>query len=134
MRINKGNISLSFLIIGTWLVTIWRISINRSSFYLTDYLAEGESRNSLSEEQWTIVRKIVKGVRMLSPLFLKNRKCLMEALLVKESLKKRVIVTQFHLGAKKDSNNVSPHAWVSIGDQTIIGGPLKGYDEFFRIH
>ncbi len=83
-------------------------------------------------EKWKIVKKVVKGVIRISPLFAKKRKCLMEALIVYKTLSKFGIQPCFKLGAKKHKNLLETHAWVEINGKTVVGGAVSGYGELIK--
>ena len=88
----------------------------------------------IPNEKRKVVKKVVKGVNMISPLFVKRRKCLIEALIAYKTLSKFGLTPNFRLGAKKDNNRLITHAWVDIYGTTIIGGPVSGYRELIRTH
>lgn len=104
------------------------------STYLSRVTLEEQSHNTLSPDEWKIVKKTVKGVRKISPLFMKKRRCLMEALVVFNTLNKLGISSVINLGAKKEDKQLSAHAWVSVNGKIVIGGPVRGYEELIKTH
>ena len=134
MKLTKVNLHLFLKIILNWSKTVLRIVFMQPSNYIESITSKNHSTEQLSPEEWIRVRKVVKGVRKISPLFLKKRKCLMQALIVFQTLKKLGIASDFRLGVKKEQDQFSTHAWVEIKDRTIIGGPVSGYTELIRTH
>jgi hypothetical protein len=132
MKINPENIGILFRILSAWVSSVYRIKTYRSLEYIKTS-GQGPGRpDPLTEREWTMIRKAVKGIRYLSPLFLKRRRCLMEALILNRYLYRMGVDSRLHLGARKENGNVSTHAWVSVGYRTLIGGPVTGYEELVR--
>ena len=114
--------------------SIYRVTILHPSSYLLRITSEEVVENSITIKKRKIVKKVIKGVNMISPLFAKRRKCLIEALIAYKTLIKFGLTPSFRLGAKKEDNKLITHAWVDINGTTIIGGPISGYTELIRTH
>ena len=56
----------------------------------------------------------------------------MEALVVFHTLKWFGISPVLKLGTKKGNNLRSAHAWVTVNEVIVIGGPVAGYEELIR--
>lgn len=134
MKLSAQNIHIAFLIAYFWSVSSIRITFLRPSSYLPEIVLNNKAQHILSEKEWIIVRKTVKGVRRISPLFVKRRKCLMEAIIVFKTLKRLGIVSLFRVGASNKEKTLSTHAWVSVEDIIVIGGSVNGYEELIRTH
>jgi hypothetical protein len=133
MKLNAENLRIAQLILHSWAGAYYLIKFSKPQEYLANGSFEEQGHQTLSVEDWTRVRKTVKGTRFISPLFRKKRKCLMEALIVSRGLAKNGIVTRLHIGARKEDQALSTHAWVTLEDKVLIGGPVEGYQELFRI-
>ena len=133
MKITRENIRLTGLLISAWITAIIRISFSQPNTYLEDILTSHPGKERvLSDPEWRIVKKTVKGTKKISVLFRKDRKCLVESMIVQHSLKKFGIPNVFKLGARAEEKKISTHAWIEIEDKTVIGGPVKGYNDFIR--
>lgn len=132
MRLSRENSYIGLLISYYWIVSIIQVTFRQSSSYLPEIIFEYPPQHPLSKKEWIFVRKTVKGVRKISPLFAKRRKCLMEALIAYKALKKLGIVSFFHIGASNKESTLSTHAWLSVEDRIVIGGPENGYKELVR--
>ena len=134
MRLNSENRHIGFLIAYFWSVSIIRVTFLQPSSYLPEIILDNKAQQPLSEKEWILVRKTVKGVRRISPLFAKKRKCLMEAIIVYKTLHKLGIVSLFRVGASNKEKRLSTHAWVSVENKNVIGGSVNGYEELVRTH
>ena len=81
MRLSSENLRIVFLIFRFWMESFFRVTVLHPSSYLLKITSERETENSMTIEKRKIVKKVVKGVNMISPLFVKRRKCLTEALI-----------------------------------------------------
>ena len=132
MKLNPENIGISFRIMAAWINSVYLIKTSNSLEYIRT-IGQGHSRTDrLTEEEWTGIRKAVKGISYLSPLFTKQRRCLMEALILNRYLYRKGINSRFHLGARKENGKMTTHAWVSVEERILIGGPVTGYEEMVR--
>ena len=134
MKLNSQNLRIVVLILRFWMESFFRVTILHPSSYLLKITSEKEVENSMPIEKKKIIKKVVKGVNMISPLFAKRRKCLIEALITYKTLSKLGLAPSFRLGVKKDNNRLITHAWIDINGNTIIGGPVSGYRQLFRTH
>ena len=134
MRLSSVNIRITFLILRFWVESIFRVTILHPSSYLLKITSERELENSITIEQRKVIKKVVKAINYINPLFAKRRKCLIEALITYKTLLKFGLTPSFRLGAKKDNSRLITHAWVDINSTTIIGGPVTGYRELIRTH
>ena len=100
--------------------------------YLQSMMHEKSQLRQLSEQQLVLSKKIVKGTLRISPLFRSSRKCLIESLIVYQVLRKYQIPAKFQVGAKRSNDKITTHAWIEIGDQVIIGGPVEDYQKLIR--
>jgi len=132
MKLSKDNLRIASSILRNWVYYIFRITLSRPASYLPEIVNKKAHPQTLTPAEWIKLRKIVKGVRKLSPLFAKKRKCLMEALIAYKSLRMEGIQASFHIGAKKDKQTVSAHAWVSAEGRIIIGGSEGEFEELVR--
>ena len=134
MKLSAENSYIAFLIAYFWLLSIIRVTFRRPSSYLPEIILDNKKQHPLSQKEWILVGKTVKGVRKMSRLFAKRRKCLMEAIIVYETLKRLGIVSLFRVGASNKEKTLTTHAWVSVEDKIVIGGPVKRYEELVRTH
>lgn len=133
MNLTLENSRLILLIIQCWTNSILKVVFLKPSSYIPSITSNDVPKKSLGPEDWLRIKKIVKGVQRISPLLLKKRKCLMEALIVYNALKKRGISSSIKLGAFTTKDSIKTHAWVSVGNITILGGPTSEYKELVRI-
>lgn len=134
MKINRQNLRILLLIMESWFVSMIRILFLKPAAYIARMQSSGNPLNEISENELVPVRKIVKGVRQLSPVIAGKRKCLVEAFIVHRTLIKLDIPAEIRLGTRKGEDGLSAHAWVTVGGRTVIGGPVKGYEELIRTH
>lgn len=134
MKISIENLRISILIFRYWMLSAIRLVFYHPSTYLTRVIDGTKSIQSLSRDEWKKVRKIVKGIHKISPLLSKKRKCLMEALITYHCTRKSGISAVLHIGAMKENDTIITHAWVTVDNETVIGGPLNGYRELIRTH
>ena len=132
MRLNPENIRITHLILQFWVGSIFRVVISHPSGYLIRITSVIVAEDPVTDGDRKIIQKVVKGVKKLSPLFSKKRRCLMEALVVYNTLIKFGITPQIRLGAKREKHQLVTHAWVDVNGRIIIGGPISGYEELIR--
>lgn len=51
-----------------------------------------------------------------------DRKCLPRALAAHAMLRRRGIASRLCLGVARSGDDIAAHAWIEVGEQTIIGG------------
>ena len=134
MRLNRQNLFLLYLILISWSRVFIRIHFRKPVRYLTVSKSDTSTSGNISEKEWAILRKVVRGTRRIRFLFHKSRRCLVESLIVQEVLKHFGIQSELHFGARKDQNTVQTHAWVTLGGKTVVGGPVGNYRKLIRIH
>lgn len=132
MKFTLENTWYASLVIQFWIKNMIRVLFLKPAAYFKDIISQESTNNSLQTVDWNKVKKVVKGVQWISPAFAKKRKCLMEALVVYGTLKKVGISSTIRLGAKTTNDSIKTHAWVTIGNNTIIGGPIGNYKELIK--
>lgn len=133
MKLNPENIEIAYYISTSWIKNIVRIQRSKSSIYFSRVSDTNTSSYFPTSAEWIKIKKVVKGVHIISSAFKKKRKCLMEALIAYDTLERIGISTTIKVGAKIDNNTIDTHAWLSIGESIIIGGPRSDYNELIRI-
>ena len=134
MKLTRDNFRIISAVITSWMKSSFYVVFSKPSVYLSPIIHRIPSQQELSKQNRIMVRKIVRGTRKLSPLFRKSRRCLMEALIVHDSLRKFHIESAFKIGTVKSERGLEAHAWIEIEGATVIGGAIKGYSELSKIH
>lgn len=134
MRLSFENIRIALLIGESWVKNSIAVTFSNSALKISIEDSRNIDQQTLQPEELIRVKKVVKGIQRLSPFFVKRRKCLMEALIVFSTLKRIGVFSKIRIGARAIDKSVKAHAWVTIGQDVIIGGPVKGFEELIRIH
>jgi len=73
---------------------------------------------------------LANSIRRISGIVPWESKCLVQAVVAKILLKKRGIESTLYLGVRKsgDNSSLEAHAWLDVGNQTILGGDVS--DQF----
>lgn len=101
--------------------------------YLDRILESFENPEPLTENNWIMTRKVVKGTLRISHMILKSRRCLVQSMIVKDVLDKKHIKSNLKIGARRDEEKkISTHAWIEIEGKTIIGGPISNFAPLIR--
>ncbi len=133
MKVNPENIRIAATVIKEWLSTIHKISYLKPIDYLRVHSKTKTISPQLSLEKRIILRKVLKAVKIISPIFRKSRKCLIEALVVHGTLTRFGVITQIHFGVKKNGV-LKTHAWLSADGKIIVGAPIQEYEELLMTH
>jgi hypothetical protein len=76
-----------------------------------------------------LVVKVIKGLESRTPW---NNTCLVKALTAHKMLQRRLVNHKIHIGVElKSKNSLGAHAWLSVGDDIVLGGENLG--EFHEI-
>ena len=109
MKFTTENSWFAVLIIQSWIKSMIRVLLLKSSTYISEKVSVGSSSTSLGPDDWARVKKIVNGVNRISFVFAKKRKCLMEALIVHDTLKRIGILSTIRLGAITSDETIKAH-------------------------
>ena len=98
-----------------------------------DFTADFEKPGAIDRTKALLVAGIINGLEARTPW--KNT-CLVKALAAHRMLKKREITHELHFGvAPKGNNELEAHAWLSVGNEIILGGEnVNEFHEISRIH
>lgn len=77
--------------------------------------------------------QLADSIRRISEVVPWESKCLVQAVVAKILLKKREIHSTLYLGVRKtdDGSSLEAHAWLDVGEQTILGGEVA--DQFTKV-
>lgn len=134
MRLNSQNFNILYFILISWLKVFFQIHFRNPAEYLETLNPQAPSAPRITEKQWTISKKVVKGTRTIRFLFQKSRRCLVESLIVFDVLKQFDINANLHFGARKVKESIQTHAWVTLEEKTVIGGPTVNFRKLIRTH
>lgn len=97
------------------------------------YLGTAHKESSFnSDPNEDIVYKIFRAMRRSSLYLPFNKKCLIEAVVVKIMLERRRIQSTLYLGvARNDKRNLIAHAWLRYGKSIIVG--RKGIEKYVPV-
>ena len=133
MKLTADNFRILSRILVSWKRSSMQVVFSKPAVYLAPILEAKPVRTELTRQNRITVMKAVKGTRMISPMFRKSRRCLMEALIVYYTLHKFDIPVEFKLGTGKSEQGFEAHAWIEVEGNTVIGGAISGYGELTRI-
>lgn len=119
---------IDLLTVADLLRAIWELARTRWNLEAFDARNLITSGRAGSNEQ--SIDRIAFAIRAMGARVPWRSDCLVQALAAQHWLAAKGIGSTIHMGVKPSGAPLDAHAWLKVGDRTVLGGDVAGYSEF----